>query len=237
MSRNARIILLHHSTGNCIWKGGVPEWFEKYNAENGAQYRIEERAFPQKEPYGWKNYPYDYWNIWVKNAGDAPFQGEPTLEMLTPDYDVIVFKHCYPVSQIQEDGTPDIESEEKTLANYKLQYTALREKLLQFPDTRFVVWTGAALVKEKTTEENGRRAMEFFEWVKNEWDQPDDNIYVWDFFALETEGGPFLLDAYSSGPGNSHPSEAFSQKCAPLFSQRIVDVIEGKGDTGSLTGS
>ena len=108
MSKNARIIYLHHSTGNCIWKGGVPEYFQKQNSAHGTQYQISEQAFPAKEPYVWKNYPYDYWNIWVKNAGDSPVLGEPTLEMLTKDYDIIVFKHCYPVSQVVEDGTPDI---------------------------------------------------------------------------------------------------------------------------------
>ena len=95
MEKNARTIFLHHSTGNCVWRGGVPEWIARYNEENGTSYSVVERAFPKKEPYGWQNYPYDYWNIWVKNGGDRAYMEEPTLEMLTADYEVIAFKHCF----------------------------------------------------------------------------------------------------------------------------------------------
>ena len=64
-------------------------WFIQYNAENGTNYRIIERAFPSGKPYKWKNYPFDYWNIWVKNAGYKPYMEEPTLETLTQLFDVI----------------------------------------------------------------------------------------------------------------------------------------------------
>ncbi len=40
---------------------------------------LEEVAFPKSKPYGWNNYPYDYYNIWVNNAGPKPFMKEPTL--------------------------------------------------------------------------------------------------------------------------------------------------------------
>jgi hypothetical protein len=230
------IALLHHSTGNCIWKGGVPEWFEKYNAENNTSYEIIEQAFPKQEPYGWKNYPYDYWNIWVDHAGPEPYMEEPTLEMLTQKYELISWKHCYPVSKVQEDtGSPDVASEEKRLENYKLQYDALKEKMHQFPDTRFLVWTGAALVEPSSNDEEGQRARAFFEWAKNEWDEPGDNIFLWDLYELETEGGLFLKPEHAPEPTNSHPSDAFSQMAAPCFCQRVVDILEGRGDSGSLT--
>ena len=239
MNTDARIVFLHHSTGQCLWNGGVSKWFDDYNSTHNRHYQITEQAFPKEKPNGWKNYPYDYWNIWVNNAGETPVLGEPTLEILTKDYDVIVFKHCFPVSQIVEDGTPpapDINSEIKTLANYKLQYRELRSKLLEFPRTRFIVWTGAALVKEATIEANAERAVAFFEWVKNEWDEEGDNIYIWDFFAAQTEGGLYFKDEYAADVKNSHPNEGFSQNTAPLLCQRIVDVIEDRGDAGSLVG-
>jgi len=226
-----KIIFLHHSTGNNIWKGGVPQWVEKYNAEHGTDYRITERNFPSGDPYKWKNYPFDYWNIWVKHAGNEPYMEEPTLEILTRQYDVIIFKHCYPVSNILEDtGSPDINSEDKRIENYVLQYEALKTKLRSYPEKKFIVWTGAALVEKNTSEENARRARKFFDWVKSEWDEPGDNIYVWDLFDLETEGGLYLKNEYAAAPDNSHPNETFAQKVAPLFARRIVDVIEARGD-------
>ena len=68
------------------------------------------------------------------------------------------------------------------------------------------------------------------------WDEPGDNIYVWDFRQLETEGGLYLLNEYAAAPGDSHPNSAFATRVAPYLGQRIVDVIEGRGDSGSLTG-
>ncbi len=228
---SANVIFLHHSTGNCIWDGGVAEWFANFNTQNGTTYEITELSCPSGKPYAWKNYPFDYWNIWVKNAGSEPFMKEPTLEMLTKEYNVIIFKHCYPVSQILEDtGSPDIASEDKRIENYKLQYAALKEKFAQFPDVKFIAWTGAALVEGRTTPENAQRAKDFFGWVKNEWDQPGDNIFIWDFWELETEGGIYLKLEYAEGESNPHPNDAFSKATAPKFAQRIVDVIQGKVD-------
>jgi hypothetical protein len=245
-----KIAFLHHSTGQVIWMGATSKvgakvfgksalgsWFTDYNKKNGTRYEIEEQNFPDtSQGYPWANYPYDYYNIWVKHAGATPFQGEPTLEMLTKHYDVIVWKHCFPVGNILPDtGTPDIDSSEKRLENYKAQYAALKEKMHSFPDTTFIVWTGAALIEAATTPDEAKRTREFFDWVKAEWDEPDDNIFLWDFYELETEGGPYLKPEYAAG--DSHPTPEFGQKAAPLLGQRIVDVIKGKGDSTSLTGA
>ncbi len=236
MPDDASVIFLHHSTGGCVWNGGVQAWFTNYNSANSTTYTITETAYPDT-PYPWENYPYDYWNIWVANAGAVPYNGQDTLEILTQNYDVIVFKHCFPVSNVQEDiGSPDISSSTKRAENYKLQYDALKAKMLTFPDNRFIVWTGAALVESSTSPEAAARAKAFFDWVKNEWDEPGDNIYIWDFWQLETVGGLYLLDSYAAAPGDSHPGTSFCTTVAPYFSQRVVNVIKGLGDTTNLTG-
>ena len=166
------IVLLHHSTGGRIWNGGVESWFTNYNSSNGTNYQIESQIFPESSPYGWQNYPYDYWNIWVNNAGSNYYMNEPTLEILTQTYDVIAFKHCYPVSGVQADtGNPDISSSTKSAENYKLQYNALKTKMKEFPDTQFIVWTGAALTQNSTSAAEATRAKNFFDWVKNTWDE------------------------------------------------------------------
>lgn len=235
LGKQAEIILLHHSTGQCIWDGGVAGWFDNHNDANGTKYQIAEQEFPKAEPYGWNNSPYDYWNIWVRHAGEKPYREEPTLEILTDKYDVVIFKHCFPVSKIEPDrGKADVASEEKRAENYKLQYAALKQKLREFPQTRFLIWTGAAEVEAELDEGQARRARQFFDWVKATWDEPGDNVYVWDFYELETEGGLYLKPVYSSG--DAHPNEEFSKSVAPYLCQRIVDVVEGRGDTGPLTG-
>jgi len=248
-----KIIFLHHSTGHVIWNGmptglkkvtgifnkyeAVPEWFDNYNKTKNTNYLITELNFPKAKPYGWNNNPYDYYNIWVKNAGKKPYQEEPTLEILCKDYDMIIFKHCYPVGNINESkDSADINSPEKNLENYKLQYLALKAKLQEFPETKFLLWTAAALVESKTTPEEADRTREFVNWVINDWDTEGDNIYLWDFYNLETEGGRFLKPAYAVNKDDSHPNGEFANKVAPLFCERIVDVIETNGQKTGLTG-
>lgn len=236
-----RIIFLHHSTGQKIWigntnryvykfvkKSDVKSFFTKYNRKNKTDYFITDRIFPALSPYGWRNYPYDYYNIWVKNAGDKPYQNEPTLEMLTKEYEIIIFKHCYPVSNIMEDtGVPDINSEEKRLENYKLQYNALKMKMHEFPDNKFIIWTPAVQVTSQITADEAQRTNEFYKWMMNEWDEKGDNIYIWDFYKYETEGGLYLKAEYSAGIDDSHPGKVFSARLAPLFGKFIIDADNG----------
>jgi len=237
-----RIIFLHHSTGYSIWvgntnkymykltgKGDVQKYFDDFNKKSKTDYVISERIFPKSTPYGWKNYPYDYYNIWVKNAGDNLYMEEPTLEILTKEYDVIIFKHCFPVSRIEEDtGSPDINSDVKRIENYKLQYDALKVKLHEFPENKFIVWTPAVNTKSGMTEDEAKRTRQFYNWMINEWDEKGDNIFIWDFYKYETEGGLYLAEKNSFSAGNSHPGVEFSGRVAPLLSKYILDVIESK---------
>jgi len=257
-----KIIFLHHSTGAVIWRGGknsfmyrvadkispgiadfldkqasFPKLFKQYNKEHVTNYFIKEMEFPKEKPYGWKNYPFDYYNIWVKNAGEKPFMDEPTLEILTKDYQVIVLKHCFPGSNIKSDpDSTNINSERKTLANYKLQYLALRDKFHEFQEIKFIVFTGAAQVRNNIKEEDARRAREFNKWVTEEWDLPDDNIYIWDLNSLQTEGDLYFKDVYSVSANNSHPNKLFAEKVAMLLFNRMIDIVENNGNGTNLRG-
>ncbi len=232
------ILFLHHSTGRMVWEGGVREWFENYNKENSTDYGIVEQSFPKSKPYGWNNYPFDYWNIWVKHSGEKPYKREPTLEMLTKEYDMIIWKHCFPVGMTSENtGSPDIESDIKRTENYMVQYEALKKKMHEFSETNFLVWTPSVLVKSKMDDRQAERLRDFRNWMVDEWDEKGDNIFIWDFYSIETQGGLYLKPEYARGETDSHPNQEFSKMAAPLFCSRIVDVIEGQGDEGVLTGN
>jgi len=234
-----RIAYLHHSTGGIIWGGGVPEFFTSYNAAHSTQYQITSITYPDAgSGYPWSNYPYDYWNLWVNHTGSSQDSGELNLDQLAANHDVIVFKHCFPVSAINaDDGNPDITSSYQTIANYQLQYAALKTRMKQFPARKFIIWTGAALNAGSTNPDDATRAQTFFNWVKTTWDEPGDNIFIWDFYALETAGAaPYMNNAYASASNDPHPNSTFSATVAPCIAQRIVDVIEGRGDMGSITG-
>jgi hypothetical protein len=231
MSSSAKVIYLHHSTGGVIWDGGVETAIANYNTNHGTNYSITQMEFPKSRPYGWNNYPYDYWNMWVNHAGTSAYKKEPTLEMLIQIYDVIVWKHCFPISSVVADSSsPDITSSVKSEENYKLQYNALKAKMHEFPNTRFIVWTGPALVEGATNAEDAKRARNFANWVKTTWDEPGDNIYIWDFRNLETGGGLYLLPENAASTSDSHPNPTFAAYAAPLIGQRIIDVIEGRAD-------
>jgi hypothetical protein len=234
-----KILFLHHSTGASVWvgktnkyiykftkNGDVLKYFSDFNKKNRTSHQIEELLFPKSSPYGWNNYPYDYYNIWVKNAGESLYLNEPTLEILTKKYDIIIFKHCFPGSRIKEDtGNPDINSPEKRLENYKLQYNAIKEKLHEFHNTRFILWTPAVCTKNQMTEEEATRTLQFYKWITEEWNEKDDNIFIWDYYKYQTEGGLYLPDKYAIAPDNSHPNREFSGKVAPLFSKFITELL------------
>ncbi len=256
------IIFLHHSTGAALWKGKtsslitksvskissrlagmiekenqLPLLFKNYNKKHAKNYLIKEMVFPEAAPYGWSNYPYDYYNIWVKNAGDTAFMEEPTLEMLTKKYQVIIFKHCFPVCNIMADeDSADINSDTQTLSNYKLQYIALRNKMHKFPNTKFILFTGATQVKSGITDDQAERAKEFHHWVVNEWDLTNDNIYLWDLYSLQTEGTLYFRDKYATSVNDAHPNEEFAGRAAKLLFSRIIDIIENQGKGTRLTG-
>jgi len=237
-----KIVFLHHSTGRSVWvgktnryiykltgKGDVQRFFDYYNKKNRTNYVISELVFPKLSPYGWNNYPFDYYNIWVKNAGENPYMEEPTLEILTKEYDVIVFKHCFPVSNITEDiGSPDVDSDVKSIENYKLQYNFLKSKMHGFPENKFIVWTPAVNTKVNMTEDEALRTQKFHSWMINEWDEKGDNIFIWDFYDYETEGGLYLPEKNADSPDNSHPNKEFSARVVPLFCNFIIHVIESK---------
>jgi hypothetical protein len=223
---NARIIFLHHSTGWAVYNSGVKQLITEHNEKQGTMHNLKEMEYPSTSGgYPWDNYPYDYYNLWVKHKNNDQDRKELNLDQLAAEYDVIIFKHCFPVSSIQEDtGKPNVDSKVKSLENYKLQYNALKKRMLEFPTKRFLVWTGAALSEEDTNKEQAQRSKEWANWVKTEWNTPDDNIFVFDFEKLETEGGLYLK--YPNGKYDSHPDGNFSKIAAAAFVKRIVEVIE-----------
>jgi hypothetical protein len=153
--------------------------------------------------------------------------GEPTLEILAGEYDVIIFKHCYPVSKILPDtGHPDINSEERRLENYRIQYNSLKNKMHEYSRNKFIVWTPAVHVQAMISEDEAKRTLEFHDWIMEEWKEKADNIFIWDFYGLETGGGLYLKEEYSEGVGNSHPNSNFSARVSPMFAQFVIDVIQ-----------
>jgi len=231
-----KIIFLHHSTGGNVYReGNVPDWLHTYNPT----LEISERNYPTNG-YPWSNYPYDYWNLWI-NGACAP--GNPNMECLNnlaAEFDVIIFKHCFPGAAIQPDtGTPDVSSNRKSLENYKAQYRALRAEMDKYPDTIFIIWTLAPLHRLATNPEQAARAWQFVQWVKNEFLVEDGrehpNIFIFDFFGIVAEkranppeGQQYCLKyeyERSHTGSDSHPNTLANQTAGPLFAKCIADAV------------
>jgi hypothetical protein len=201
-------IFLHHSTGNGVYKEGkVNEWITDYNPKNGSNIELTERSYPN-QPYEWKNYAFDYWNLWINGECDSGQPGIECMNTLTRDYQMIIFKHCFPGAHVLEDtGRPQINSERKSLENYKVQYRALRRRMDNYPDNIFGVWTLAPLHRLSTNPEEASRGKEFVDWVNNQW---------------------LKEDGKSHESGDSHPNTVANEAVGPVFAKFIDDALVDK---------
>lgn len=239
-AESQKVIFLHHSTGGNLYnQGNVAQWITNYNSSHSTNYQVTDRYYPET-PYPWANYPYDYWNLWINNQCNNANPNIECMDKLAQNYDVIVFKHCFPGALIEADnGSPSVSSSYQTLANYKLQYRALRTLMDSYPTKKFILWTLAPLHRLATTPAHAARSKEFVDWVKNAWLTEDGkshpNIYIFDFFnlAAETSQNPAnglvncLKYVYegSHTDSDSHPNLLANQTIGPLFAEFIVNTI------------
>ena len=85
-------------------------------------------------------------------------------------------------------------------------------------------------VENNITPEEAQRTKDFYNWIKEEWDETGDNIFLWDFYSYETEGELYLRDEYASGNTDSHPNVELAESIAPLFAQHMDSVDFGKNN-------
>ncbi len=242
-SQENKAVFLHHSTGGGVFsEGDVSSWIDDFNSGNSTDYAITERAYPNS-PWPWENYPYDYWKLWIGGECNNDKAGIECIESIASNYELVIYKHCYPGAGIQADGgSPDLNSSTKSLENYKLQYRALRDMMDGMPDTKFMIWTLVPLHRLATNADNAARAHEFVEWVKYDFLTEDDkehsNIYIFDFFGAVAElnespenGQQYCLkyDFEKSHDNNdSHPNLAANKYVGPLFARAVVNALSGE---------
>ncbi|UCC80210.1 MAG: hypothetical protein JSW64_02285 [Candidatus Zixiibacteriota bacterium] len=141
--------------------------------------------------------------------------------------DIIMFKSCFPNSDIIEDGSePGIPGGEiRSLANYRAAFTALKEEFVRHKDRLFIYMTAPPLVPEATTMEAAARARRFNRWLTEEFvpayykeDTGLDNFIVFNLFEVLADEDGFLREGYRLGrPGDSHPNEKANKIVAREF--------------------
>lgn len=249
-AQSNKAIFLHHSTGGAVYsEGNVAQWVTSHNAQNSTDYSITEFAYPN-DPWGWENYPYDFWKLWVNGSCNNTLDNIQCLDRLCQNYELIIFKHCFPGAGIGEDsGSGDVTSSNKTIPNYQLQYRALLGLFDQYPNNKFMVWTLAPLHRLATSTEQAQRAAQFVHWVKNTWLTEDGknhpNVSIFDFFGLAAEqssspasGVQYCLKYDYEGDHNgsdSHPNTTANVTIGPLFAQQVVNTLADNASTISKT--
>jgi hypothetical protein len=138
-------------------------------------------------------------------------------------YDVIAFKSCYPVSDIQSD---------EQLDEYESYYLSMRDRMDEYPDKVFVVVTPPPQVPANTDAETAARARAFAEWLgSDEYLSGHPNVFTFDFFDLlaDPSDNTLRLD-YQAEEEDAHPNALANETIGPLFADFIDGAIGTYGD-------
>jgi hypothetical protein len=161
--------------------------------------------------------------------------------------DVVMFKSCFPNSDVIKAGEPpgDPLSKTRTLANYKAVFVGLVKEFKKRPDKLFIFLTSPPLVPSQTSAENAARAKEFNQWLVNEL-QPEyvketglDNFHVFDLFEILTDESNYLRSEYRQpNPNDAHPNEVAAKAAAVGFIEFFIPIWESwlaKLETGEVS--
>jgi hypothetical protein len=214
VAQGARIIFLHHSCGaNLIAEGGVREaltalgyefYHHGYN-EDGLVLSDGTWAGTNFDVPGDNTDPDGYAVIFAQPLQDPP---DNTFSHLM-QYDVIVFKSCFPVSNIGDDGQ---------LEEYRSDYLSIRDRMDQYPDKIFVIVTQPPEVPANSSPDAAERARSFVDWLQSdEYLAGRANVLVFDFFGQLAGGDNFLKSEYRTDEYDAHPNELANRTIGPLL--------------------
>ena len=237
-SRLDDVVFLHHSVGrNLIEKGNLRQlltnrgyqlYDQGYNEEDGLHVPDGSRA----------DYTYDVPNDNTDPDGLAAIFSQPveatslglngapsnTLSGLLR-HNVIIFKSCYPVTQIESDAD---------LERYKTYYLQIRATIDRYPDKVFIALTPPPQDPGNTNREAAARARTFANWMKSsQFVEGHPNLFVVDFFDSLAENDPNRSDYNTLRVGFRDDAPGFRAKLArPLMA--AVDFAGVGGNMGRL---
>jgi hypothetical protein len=222
-----RIIFLHHSVGvNLIAQGDVRQRLTALGYEfYDHGYNGDGLVLADGTPSGMNfDVPDDNTNpdgfaaIFGQALHDPP---DNTFSYLM-QYDVIVFKSCYPVSNIQSDDQ---------LAEYKSYYLSIRERMDEYPNKIFILVTPPPEIPAETDAQAAARARDFADWLASgEYRNGHANVSTFDFFDLMADPSTNMLRIeYQSDEFDAHPNELANQTVGPLFADFIDQSIRAYG--------
>jgi hypothetical protein len=219
-----RIIFLHHSVGQgLIDQGGVREGLAALGYEfydhgyNGDGLRLADGSYTgtnfdipddNTDPNGLAV-------LFAQPLHDPPDNAFSRLMQ----YDVIIFKSCFPNSNIGDD---------EQLAQDKSYYLSIRDRIDQYPDKLFIAVTQPPQVPGSSNRDEARRARALADWLaSDEFLAGHPNLRAFDFFGQLAGDDNFLRREYRIDNEDAHPNEQANQEIGPRFVEFIDQAIRG----------
>jgi len=215
----SRIIFLHHSVGaNLIEQGDVRQrltdlGYEFYDHGYNGDGLVLADGTPAGRDFDVPDdntNPDGFADIFAQPLHDPP---DNTFSHLM-EYDVIAFKSCFPVSNIESDDQ---------LAEYKSSYLSIRSRMDQYLDKIFIVVTPPPEIPADTDAQAAARARAFANWLaSDEYLSGHPNVFTFNFFGLLADPSTNMLRAdYRADEYDAHPNELANQTIGPLFADFV----------------
>ncbi len=228
-----KIIFLHHSCGQGLINGGNVrggltsrgyQFYDHGYNEEGLRNAKGSHTGRNFNVPGDNTDPDGFAQIFKQKLTSPP---KNTFSHLM-QYDVIIFKSCFPVSNIESD---------EQLNQYKSYYRTIINRMDRYPNKTFIIVTQPPLVPNDTSPAAAKRARVFTSWLKSDgFLKGRKNVYVFDFFGLLAGGDNMLKSQYRVGRHDSHPNDRANREIGPKFVGFIDGVIKKRGVVGSSPG-
>jgi hypothetical protein len=219
-SFDKQLLFIHHSVGSL--------WLD----EGGLRAELIKRGFGVHDAtYGDKIGEYTDMCDWAEKFANhmneiLKFDYHPdTYYNEAAENNIIMFKSCFPNSQIIEEGIPpgDVGSKTRSLWNYKATMDSLKSIFARYPQKTFIFVTAPPLVPNQTTLDDAKRAKEFSDWVKGPFienyksETGLGNFYIFDLFNILSDQSNCLNAEYRINDNDSHPNARGLKKATNEF--------------------
>ena len=213
-----RLVFIHHSVGRNWLLDGLKDELTALG--------ISVQSLSRKSELGMET-DINHWLPKFENNIEQIFKFDNYAEnnQSEKENDIIMFKSCYPNSNIIGEGAErgDPYSAEKTISNYKSVFDSLKNIISQHPQKTFLYVTSPPIHKMKTNSENAARARKFNNWIKTDFvnrykeETGLNNFIVFDFFDILADENNVLKAEYVRREGDSHPNSKANRAAAKAF--------------------